>query len=81
MADEGYINTGFPVEIGLKGENHGHSVHDLLDLPDSSSSPRPHLGTDIVKYLYAIFLRRLRERKVEIRVINEDDKIGSVFLQ
>ena len=48
MSDKGNLHTGFPIVLLFEREDDGHPIYRLSDRIDSSLSPGPHLGADIV---------------------------------
>ena len=74
MADERRIDAVTAKKVFLERQNNRGLRHNTRQLGDSSFSPRPHLGSDIVKNRHARIERGFGGFHVESRIIDDYEK-------
>ena len=69
------IMTG--IELTLEGKDGEHAADIAADSPDAPLFPRPYFGRDIVKNRYAGGRSCLCDLKVERRIVDENETVGT----
>src|SRR5262249_26312136 len=69
------------VEPFFERKDDAEAIDAPCDLAYSSAAPGPYLRTDVVEDGDAELLGLLGEEQVELGIVDEDDQVGTLFLQ
>src|SRR5687767_7605585 len=72
MSDKGCVDAVTAQQLFLERKDHCSFRHDLRELGQTTLTPRPHLGSDVVQNRNARFARSCRGFHVEARIVDDD---------
>ncbi len=81
MSHKIYLHSGPAVKRLLERKDHRHPVHVPLQSADPPRSPGPDLRAYVVKYPEAFLPGRLRQREVEIGIVDQNHEARLFFAQ
>jgi hypothetical protein len=81
MSDKVHVHIVPTIELRFERQDHRHIIYQSLDGPDSTAPPCPNLRTDVIEYFDAKPPGHSRQKKVEIREINQNNDMRGITPQ
>src|SRR5919204_6187238 len=76
MPDELHWHAGVPINLFLERKDDEHAIGEGANRVDAPRPPRPDLRADVVNHRDAKPPDLLREPEIEVRKIDDDERVG-----